>query len=146
MALHLGRGLESIGVPCEVVVMSREELAAFYIEHYKEENGCADFKGMGERFAFDYNHILIKFKSRGRTYFADSGGVHSSFSKAVKAFGADQRYEVYGVGLDDLEQEVKVKGNWNTRFQRKQIPGIRATIAKHLRQYRKNNRKWRRIV
>lgn len=143
VALHLGRGLESIGVPCEVVVMSREEVYTDEVLSYKQENGRTCFEGMGAEFGFDYNHILIKFKSRGRTYFADSEGVYSSFSEAVEAFGADQRYEVYGVGLDDLEQEVKVKGNWNTRFQRKQIPGIRATIAKHFRQYKKANEKTR---
>lgn len=146
VALHLGRQLEGLGIDCEVVVMSREEVSTDDVLQYKEENGSASFQGMADEFCFDYNHILIKFKSRGRTYLADSEGVYPSFSEAVEAFGADQRYEVYGVGLDDLEQEVKVKGNWNTRFQRKQIPGIRATIAKHFRQYKKTSEKKRRIV
>lgn len=145
VALHLGRQLEGIGVDCEVVVMSREEVSTDDVLQYKEENGSASFEGMADEFCFDYNHILIKFKSRGRTYLADSEGVYPSFDRAVNYFTKNSsnnvRYPVYGISLDDLEKEVKNKDNWNTSFNRKQIPGIRATIAKHFRQYSKSNKK-----
>lgn len=147
VALLLGRRLQSLGVDCEVVIMSREEVSTDDVLQYKEENGSASFQEMKNDFCFDYNHILIKFKHRGRAYFADSEGVYPSFEQAVRTFTRDceeVRYPVYGISLDDLEKEVKDKDSWNTRFNRKQIPGITATVAKHFRQYKKTNEKmWR---
>lgn len=151
VALHLGRQLEGLGIDCEVVVMSREEVSTGDVLQYKEENGSASFQGMEDEFCFDYNHILIKFKHRGRTYLADSEGVYSSFEQAVRTFTRDcdeeVRYPVHGISLNDLEKEVKDGDNWNTTFNRKQIPGITATIAKHFRKYKKTNKKkWWRVA
>lgn len=79
--------------------------------------------------SISFAHVLVAFTYNGKEYVMDSNGIRSKSGEQDIAEGHLEIREAIALGR-------KTSG-WNSWFDRKQIPGIRRTITKHLKPLRR---------
>lgn len=142
MATIVGRALERIGIPCEVVSpASTEYWDASAPNVARRELG----KSARNATAYDWDraglsrrHLALRFRLDGREYTWDSDGLYEAAGVYVHWFGTgDHRCDYpFGHGLSTREagKLSRNKHEWNPTFDRRTLPALRRIVRQHFHQ------------
>lgn len=144
MATIVGRALERIGIPCEVVSPGGSEYWGTAVPS-EARRGLG--KSSRNATAYDWDnaglsrsHLAVRFRIDGYEYTWDSDGLYEAAQDGGNAywFGASELRCSYpfGHGLSTREagKMSRNKREWNPTFDRRKLPALRHIVWQHFHQ------------
>lgn len=130
MAAIVGKELEKIGIPCEVIAKGNPVDKTRYT--IQDKKNMLEWESIG----VDFGHLALRLKLGRKIYSWDSNGLWDGSKNAVYCtypFGK-------GLTVRECNAVASSKFGWNEMFDRKKVPALKKIVAKNFKDLRKSLR------